>query len=85
MDGNKNPRCESCDSENQKLFTAEIAIHFPGLNGLTKPTALVSPAIRVCLDCGIARFLVPEKELQVLSTEAPVEGAIWLPGSKAIS
>jgi hypothetical protein len=83
MGGESNPRCESCHSENQKLFTAEIAIHFPGLKGLNKPTILVSPAILVCLDCGIARFVVPAKELEVLRTGVPVEGAIYLPPGSA--
>jgi hypothetical protein len=82
MDVESNPRCESCRSENQKAFTAEIAIHFPGLKGLNKPTVLVCPQITVCMDCGVARFALPEKELQVLRTGAPVEGAIRLPGSK---
>jgi hypothetical protein len=85
MDVVSNRRCESCHSENEKTFTAEIAIHFSGLVGLTKPIVLVSPRITVCMDCGLARFAVPEKELQVLRTGAPVEGAIWLPGSKSVT
>jgi hypothetical protein len=72
-------RCTSCQSENQKTFTSEIAIHFPGIAGLTKPIVWVFPTISVCLDCGIAQFIVPEKELEVLQTGAPVEGAaVWL-------
>jgi hypothetical protein len=69
------PRCTSCQSENQKTFTSEIAIHFPGLEGLNKPTVWVFPRIFVCLDCGMAQFMVPEKELEVLRTGAPVKGA----------
>lgn len=69
------PTCTSCRSENQKTFTSEIAIHFPGLAGLSKPIVWVFPKISVCLDCGVARFVVPETELEVLRTGAPVEGA----------
>jgi len=37
----------------------------------------------VCLDCGLAEFVVPEKELEVLRTGVPVEGAaVWLGGTK---
>jgi hypothetical protein len=73
------PHCTSCHSENQKTFTAEIAIHFPGIEGLNKPIVWVFPEIFVCLGCGIAQFTVSEKELEVLRTGAPVEGAaVWL-------
>lgn len=72
-------RCTSCQSEDQKTLTAEIAIHFPGIEGLNKPIVWVFPTISVCLDCAIAQFMVPEKELEVLRTGAPVEGAaVWL-------
>ena len=68
------PSCISCQSEDQKTFTAEIAIHFPGIEGLNKPIVWVFPKVSVCLDCGIAQLTVPEKELEVLHTGAPVEG-----------
>ena len=53
-----------------------MALHFPGLDGLNKPIVWVFPKISVCLDCGLAEFIVPEKELEVLRTGAPVEGAV---------
>lgn len=75
------PRCTSCQSERQRTFTSEIAIHFPGLAGLNKPIVWVFPRISVCLDCGLARFVVPEKELEVIRSGTPVEGAtVWLGG-----
>ena len=71
--------CTSCQSEIRKTFTSEIAIHFPGIEGLNKPIVWVFPTISVCLDCGRAQFMVPERELKVLRTGAPVEGAaVWL-------
>jgi hypothetical protein len=32
--------CKRCDSDNQSTFNGEIAIHFPGLEGLEKPIVL---------------------------------------------
>ena len=58
--------CKSCGSEKQK-FTAEIAIHFPGLKGIEKPIVWVFPELLVCLNCGDAEFVVPETELRLLA------------------
>lgn len=73
------PRCTCCHSEKQQTFGSEIAIHFSGLAGLDKPIVWVFPRISVCLNCGLAGFVVPETELEVLRTGTPVEGAnVWL-------
>jgi hypothetical protein len=83
MGPEKEPRCKLCRSQNRSTFTGEIAIHFPGLAGLNKPVVWVFPTISVCLDCGRAEFMVPEKELEVLRTGVPVEGAaVWLGGRR---
>jgi len=58
--------CKSCHSENQRNFISEIAIHFPGLAGLSKPIVLVFPTIVVCLECGFAQFAIPNAELRVV-------------------
>jgi hypothetical protein len=74
--------CEGCQSEETKTFTGEVLIHFPGLQGLNKPIVWVFPYLTVCLSCGLTEFKVPEKELEVLRTGTPVEGAaVWLGGS----
>jgi len=74
------PHCSSCRSTNQKTFNAEIAIHFPGLTGLDKPIVWVFPQVFVCMDCGCTVFTVPERELKVLQTGLPIEGAVvWQP------
>jgi hypothetical protein len=59
--------CAFCGSVNQRKFTGEIAIHFPGLKGIDKPIVWVFPEILVCLDCGGSVFAVPETELPVLA------------------
>jgi hypothetical protein len=59
--------CKSCGSLNQSKFTAEIAIHFPELKNTDKPVAWLFPELFVCLDCGTAEFVVPEKELRQLA------------------
>lgn len=67
--------CPSCFSKNQQLFNGEVAVHFPGRDGLNRPIVWVFPKLIVCLDCGVAQFTVPERELMVLATGAQVEGA----------
>ena len=63
--------CKRCDSPSQSTFNGEVAIHFPGLNGLDKPIVFVFPKIVVCLQCGLTEFTVPEKELRLLAPDAP--------------
>jgi hypothetical protein len=58
--------CKSCQSQNQRNFGTEIAIHFPGLKGLDKPIIWAFPKILACLDCGFAEFSIPENELRQL-------------------
>ena len=70
--------CKRCASDRQSLFNGEIAIHFPGLEGLDKPIVWVFPKLVVCLHCGFAEFAVPEREMQVLLQGSPVEGAVVL-------
>lgn len=71
--------CRRCGADTLKDFNGELAIHFPGLQGLETPIVWVFPTISVCLDCGVAQFMVPERELEVLRTGVPVEGAnVWL-------
>ena len=75
----KSLHCKACQSRNQKTFTGEIAIHFPGLAGLKKPIVWVFPHVSICLDCGFAEFSTPDRELEVLRTGTPVKGAVvWL-------
>jgi hypothetical protein len=59
--------CKSCQSQNQRNFTSEVAIHFPGLKNLNKPIIWVFPKLLVCLDCGVTEFTVPETELRQLA------------------
>jgi hypothetical protein len=67
--------CKTCGSQNQNNFTAEIAIHFPGLKNIDKPTVFVFPMLNVCLACGAAEFVVRQAELQLLKqTDAAARG-----------
>ena len=78
VQSNNNAKCSRCSSDRTE-FSGELAIHFTGLAGLEKPIVWVFPRLSVCLDCGLAEFVVPEKELEVLRTGTPVEGAaVWL-------
>lgn len=60
-------RCKWCGSDKQRRFTAEVAIHFPGLKGIDKPAVLVFPELLVCLNCGKTEFTIPESELRMLT------------------
>jgi hypothetical protein len=70
--------CKGCQSDKQSAFNGEIAIHFPGLEGLNKSIVWVFPKLVVCLHCGFAEFAVPQRELQVLEKGSPVDGAVVL-------
>jgi hypothetical protein len=59
--------CKSCGSLNQAKFTAEIAIHFPGLKNIDSPAVWLFPELIVCMDCGSAEFTVPKSELRQLA------------------
>lgn len=63
--------CKRCDSDNQSTFNGEVAIHYPGLEGLDKPIVCVFPKLVVCLHCGLTEFTVPESELPLLTQDAP--------------
>jgi hypothetical protein len=67
-------QCTSCDSENVSEFKGEIAIHLPGLKHLDRPPVWVFPDLLVCLNCGIAQFVVPEDELQLLTKRDAATG-----------
>jgi hypothetical protein len=62
--------CKTCGSIEVKKFNTEINLHFPGYEGLEKPTVFVFPEVVVCLDCGFAEFTVPETELRSLAKGA---------------
>jgi hypothetical protein len=63
--------CLLCASGREKEFTAEINIHFSGLNNLDRPSVLVFPKILVCLDCGFSQFTAPEAALALLAEATP--------------
>ena len=58
--------CDSCGSEKQDEFTAEINIHFPGRKGLDMPAVWAFSKLEVCLGCGRTLFTIPEPELRLL-------------------
>jgi hypothetical protein len=55
--------CRLCGSSNDAELAAAMTIHFSGLKNLDNPGVLVFPKLLVCLDCGFARFTVPETAL----------------------
>ena len=59
--------CKVCGSENVHKLRGEIAMRSPGLKNIDKPVVWLFPDIVVCMDCGIAEFVVPEGERQLLA------------------
>jgi hypothetical protein len=58
--------CTSCFSKNQRKLNAEIAFHFPGLQGLDKPIVWAFPEVFICLNCGFAVFALADDPLREL-------------------
>jgi hypothetical protein len=58
--------CKFCGSDRQRDFNSEVAIHFPGFEGLDKPVVLVFPKVTVCLDCGFTEFQIETQQLAAL-------------------
>jgi hypothetical protein len=59
--------CPSCRSNSQRVFPAEANIHFPGREGLDKPTVWAFPQMLICLKCGLTQFVIREAELRELN------------------
>jgi hypothetical protein len=59
--------CKSCTSDNSLRFSAEINVHFGGMEGLKQPGVFIFPKLLVCLDCGFTEFSTPERELAALA------------------
>jgi len=58
--------CPVCRSNRQGVFPAEANIHFPGREGLDKPTVWVFPQMSICLKCGFTQFVIRQAELRQL-------------------
>ncbi len=59
--------CPSCSSNNKRTLNGEIALHFGGgLRGLEKPIVWSFPKVLVCLDCGLAEFVLEDAPLKSL-------------------
>jgi hypothetical protein len=60
-------RCKSCGSVNHREFIAEMGIHSPGIKSIDKSIVWVFPQLTVCLNCGMAEFVVPEADLRLIA------------------
>ena len=57
---------KSCLSHKTRRPDAEIAIHFPALKGPDRSAVLVFTKVKICLECGLTEFEIPERDLQAL-------------------
>ena len=60
-------QCKLCGSEKIGRFHSELAIHLRDVRNTGEPAIFISPALMICRDCGFAEFIVPEKELRLLT------------------
>jgi hypothetical protein len=58
--------CMLCSSGNQAEFTAEMMIHYSGLQNINHPGVLLVLGVSVCLECGFSKFTIPQPELRKL-------------------
>jgi hypothetical protein len=63
-----------CGAANQR-FIAEMGIRRPGLKNIDKSTVWVFPELVICLDCGMAEFIIGENELAELRRLAKGDAA----------
>lgn len=63
-------KCLSCHSSNQSVFPGELSIHFPGLEGLDRPTVWAFPQLLVCLDCGFTQFTLSSDQVRELKSDS---------------
>lgn len=64
--------CNSCGSDKQRKFPAEIAIHFPGMGGLEKPIVWAFPRLLVASIVGTRNFPSPKANYAYLRKAAPL-------------
>ena len=58
--------CHSCHSSNHRTYPCELNIHFPGFEGLDRPTVWAFPRLLVCLDCGETTFTLSQDQVREL-------------------
>ena len=64
--------CSSCGSDNETEFGTEINIHFPHRIDQDSPGMFVFPRLAVCLNCGLAHFILQKEELHPLRQRVAV-------------
>ena len=67
--------CLVCRSSNQRTFPSELNIHFPGFEGLDRPTVWAFPKLLVCLDCGFTQFTLPGDQVRDLNSDSRSDAA----------
>jgi hypothetical protein len=65
--------CSSCRSDAVKVFASEINIHFLEPENATK-SILTFPKLLICLNCGLADFLLTGEDLQSLRETCSLSG-----------
>lgn len=68
--------CPSCRVGNPVEFGSEMILHFTGIKNVNNPGVWLFATVLICLDCGVARFSVPEVKLASLSAGRSDTGSL---------
>jgi len=69
-------RCPSCRVGNPVEFRSEMILHFIGLKNVNNAGVWLFPTVLICLNCGVARFSVPEAKLASLAAGRSDTGSL---------
>src|SRR5215813_6068661 len=62
--------CKSCATNEMATLNGEVAIHFPGFEGLDKDIVWVFPKLMVCLQCRFVEFVLPDEQREQLKKDS---------------
>jgi len=67
--------CKACSSDNLQKLDAELTASLPVVKAVTAAPVYVCQKLLVCMDCGFAEFVIPDKELQSLKDRVKFIGS----------
>lgn len=61
--------CKRCATDSVKNFNAEVGIHFPGYEGLSKRLVFAFPKLTICMNCSFVEFELTEEARRQLQND----------------
>jgi hypothetical protein len=66
--------CKACGAECMQELAGELTASFPDISRSTIPPIYVCQRVVVCLECGLAEMVLPERELELLKRGRAASG-----------